>query len=59
VQQGQGVDLEVDLIQEQQEMLEDKVGHLQWHLVEQLFQQQVVEQLKELIFQVVVEQDVE
>ena len=54
-----GVDLEVDLIQEQQEMLEDKVGHLQWHLVEQLFQQQVVEQLKELIFQVVVEQDVE
>tara|TARA_Y100001938_G_C7848099_1_gene309444 strand:+ start:143 stop:322 length:180 start_codon:yes stop_codon:yes gene_type:complete len=59
VQQGQGVDLEVDLIQEQQEMLEDKVGHLQWYLVEQLFQQQVVEQLKELIFQVVVEQDVE
>ena len=53
------MDLEVDLIQEQQEMLEDKVGHLQWHLVEQLFQQQVVEQLKELIFQVVVEQDVE
>ena len=53
------MDLEVDLIQEQQEMLEDKVGHLQWYLVEQLFQQQVVEQLKELILQVVVEQDVE
>jgi|TARA_R110000803_G_C11858343_1_gene306802 hypothetical protein len=59
VQQEQGVDLEVDLIQEQQEMLEDKVGHLQWHLVEQLIQQQVVEQLKELIFQVVVEHHVE
>ena len=53
------MDLEVDLIQEQQEMLEDKVGRLQWHLVEQLIQQQVVEQLKELIFQLVVEQHVE
>jgi hypothetical protein len=29
VQQEQGVDLEVDLIQDQQEMLEDKVGLLQ------------------------------